>query len=161
MLSHVVAIVAVAGLLVVTLILLWNYVSEGGDDGSDDSDDGSDGGGRVHDYHDVNVPTRGAPGQYVQLGILSTDNADQDSSQKNNVLPLFGRQTYRRSSRFNYYTQLDNGVRVPLSMGGKPCEAALGCPEVFDGDRVVIEQLGATYTVRMYEEPPIRYIPYT
>ncbi len=172
MLANVVAIVAVLGLLVVAFILLWNFVSEGeGDHGGGDDGDSDDSGGdddRDDDdddddpgYHDVNVPTRGAPGPYTQLGILSTDNKDQDESQKNNVLPLYGRQTYSRSHRFNYYTQLDNGVRVPLSMGGKPCEAALGCPEVYDGDQVVIPQLGASYTVRLYEEPPIRYIPYS
>jgi len=107
----------------------------------------------------VNVPSRGSPDVYNQIGTLSTTNAAQGASQKNNVLPLFGRQTYRRSSRFNYYTQLESGVRVPLSMGGKACEASLGCPEVYEGDKVVIDELKATYEVNLYEEAPIRYLP--
>ena len=127
------------------------------DGGRDGHRDGNRDGGR--DGTAVNVPTRGGPDAYTQIGTLSTTNAAQGASQKNNVLPLFGRQTYRRSSRFNYYTQLESGVRVPLSMDGKPCEASLGCPEVYEGDKVVIDELKATYEVNLYEEAPIRYIP--
>ncbi len=69
---------------------------------------------------------------------------------------MSGMQTFDTCSIFNYCTQLESGIRVPLIMGGKPCEAPLGCPEVYDGDNVVIVQLGATYKVDLYDEAPIQ-----
>ena len=172
MLSVVAAVVALFGLLVVTTLIVWNFVRSDGDeyrghdrDGRRDRHDNDGHRDRDHrgdghrDGTRVNVPTRGPVTAYRQVGILSTANKSQDGAQKNNVLPLYARQTYNRSSRFNYYTQLESGVRIPLSMGGKPCEASLGCPEVYDGDKVVIDQLGATFTVDLYDEAPIRYLP--
>jgi hypothetical protein len=80
--------------------------------------------------------------------VLSSKDAPKD----NRVLPLFGRQTYPHSIRYNYYAVLGNGVRLPLSMGGKACEASLGCPEIYDGDEVVVDHLDATYKVDLYED---------
>jgi hypothetical protein len=112
----------------------------------------------------VNQATRGTPPAYAQVGILAADNAGQQAVQKNNILPLFGRQTYARSSNFNYYAQTESGVRIPLSMKGRACEDDLGCAELDSGDKVTIAQLSAegapgTYTVSIYKEDGLRYIP--
>ena len=46
----------------------------------------------------INVPTRGEPPSYQQVGILTnTDDGE-------NVKPLYGRQTYRGSNQWNYFT---------------------------------------------------------
>jgi hypothetical protein len=83
-----------------------------------------------------------------------------DDKESNQVIPLHGRQTYARSSRWNYYTVLDSGVQIPIMMDDKNCTSELGCEELFDDDVIEIPDLGASYTLRLYESTKHRYIPY-
>ena len=58
----------------------------------------------------INVPTRGEPPSYQQVGILTnTDDGE-------NVKPLYGRQTYRGSNQWNYFTSLDShlSTKIPV-----------------------------------------------
>ena len=49
---------------------------------------------------EINVPTRGEPPDYQQVGILTGEGNE-------NIKPLYGRQTYRGSNQWNYFTSLD------------------------------------------------------
>src|SRR5210317_1679642 len=57
---------------------------------------------RYHPRRDtrINIPTRGAPPEYQQVGILTDENNPE------NIKPLYGRQTYRGSNQWNYFTSL-------------------------------------------------------
>lgn len=110
----------------------------------------------------VNVRSRGPPTEYTQVGTLSRVDPEDGGrlSERNRVLPLYGRQTYSRSHRFNYYTVLESGISIPLNYDGRDCTKNLGCEEIYDDYEVDIEELGATYRVALYNTSPIRYIPY-
>ena len=110
---------------------------------------------------EINIPTRGEPDDFEMLGVLYAVEGEQADTQKNNVLPLWGRQTYRRSHKWNYYAVLDNGVELPLVIDGDDCEDSVGCDELADRDRLRIPELGGTiYKFNKSREPPIRYIPF-
>lgn len=102
----------------------------------------------------VNINTRGDPGQYSQIGILSADGE---------VLPLFGRKTYASSTRYNYYTMSSDhtAVQIPLEFNGDDCmDTQRGCAELMDGDTILVSELGKTYTVSIYNTKQLQYIPY-
>ena len=103
----------VIGLLIVILFIIKQGSGKNLDikifnlDDNDDLDDQEP--KRYYDskYHTrkrmrINVPTRGEPPSYQQVGILTdTDNPE-------NIKPLYGRQTYRGSNQWNYFTSLDS-----------------------------------------------------
>ena len=100
----------------------------------------------------INIRTRGQPNNYQQIGILkSDDNTD--------VKPLFGRQTYRGSSLWNYYTALDSNLatRIPIQ-NNRNCIDTQGCSEINNDDSISV--LGEDYTVELYPYNDLRYIPY-
>lgn len=170
-------LVVAAALGVLTIVLIWVFASTGSrdvdvggvlfggagakpDDDDDDGGDGGSGGSGGSGGVAVNVPTRGEPEEFEMLGVLFAVEGNQVTTQKNNVLPLWGRQTYKRGHKWNYYVVLDNGVRLPLTIDGDNCEDAVGCDELADRDRLRIAQLGGTiYKFKKNQEPLIRYIP--
>ena len=56
----------------------------------------------------INVPTRGEPPPYQQVGILT------DIDNPENIKPLYGRQTYRGSNQWNYFTSLDSHLATKI-----------------------------------------------
>lgn len=106
----------------------------------------------------VNVNTRGDPDDFEELGLLYATTGSQANTQANNVLPVYGRQTYKRSHKWNYYTVVDD-IRIPLEIDNADCMKQLGCNELYDKDRLNIPQLNNVYKYQHTEEPPIKYIP--
>tara|TARA_Y100000815_G_scaffold247698_1_gene248298 strand:+ start:124 stop:639 length:516 start_codon:yes stop_codon:yes gene_type:complete len=129
----------------------------------DDDDDVPKEPRRYHDsrYHTrrrmrVNVPTRGEPPAYQQVGILTdTDNAE-------NIKPLYGRQTYRGSNQWNYFTSLDShlATKIPVQLSDHDCTDERGCKEIYKGDLLNIGDPGNEYKVNIYQTHAPRYIPY-
>lgn len=108
---------------------------------------------------EINIPTRGAPPGYQQIGYLSSEQ--HGDIQINNIVPLFGRRTYNGSNNWNYYTRTEAGVKIPLSMDGRDCSDDIpGCKELYDDDRVNIDILDGDYKVKLYNVGAPRYIPY-
>jgi hypothetical protein len=60
---------------------------------------------------------------YQQVGLLQGSGS---------MLPLFGRPSPNSSNRWEYYTMRD-GLKLPVSMGGKTCNSDTGCPEMLSG----------------------------
>jgi len=82
----------------------------------------------------LNIPTRGFPGPYQKLGILKGASN----------YPLFGRQQYPGSAKWQYYTE-DNSRhmnQIPIPQGEYKFE-------LYDNDIVRIPALGAC-RVEMY-----------
>jgi hypothetical protein len=103
----------------------------------------------------INIPTQGLPESYQAIGNINVGEGK--------VLPLYGRRTYSGSSdRWNYYTRTDtyNPVPVPIRYKRKDCmDDNNGCPEVYAGEMVSIEDLGLNGTVRLFRFDGPKYVP--
>ena len=102
----------------------------------------------------INVPTRGYPGHYSQIGIITrTNNSDT-------ILPLYGRQV--NSHKWQYYTFNDkfNQIRLPVNTKGKNCSNEYGCDELYDNDIVYVTGYNDVFKVTIYEKNNYTYIPY-
>ena len=97
-------------------------------------------------------PTRGAPEQYQQMGVVVGPD--------NKPLPLYGRRTAPRSDRFNYYTRTDtyNPVALPVLYKQKDCQDNLGCDELFSGDSIRVGATGDVMKVTLYGFDGPRYV---
>lgn len=115
--------------------------------------------GVIHEprrYVPINIRTRGQPSSYQQIGILTNANNPND------VRPLYGRQTYRGSNSWNYYSSLDSNLstKIPIFKATDKCTDERGCTEINDGDNVTIGNVDATtYTFTKYSNDSFRYIP--
>jgi len=105
----------------------------------------------------INVPTRGEPPEYQQVGILTGESGDE-----NTIKPLYGRQTYRGSNQWNYFTSLDShlATKVPVYMDNQDCTDERGCQELQRDGSVIMGQGGNTYNASIYGNNAPRYIPY-
>lgn len=104
---------------------------------------------------EINVPTRGEPPEYQQVGILRGEDP-------NNIKPLYGRQTYRGSNQWNYFTSLDShlATKVPVYVDDQDCTDERGCKEIYKNDNVNFGENGESYSASIYNTAAPRYIPY-
>lgn len=100
----------------------------------------------------VNVPTRGLPEAFQQVGILKT--GDQ-------ILPLYGRQTAYRTDRYNYYTRTDsyNPIQLPVKYERRDCMDSNGCSELLGGETIKVGGIGKDAHVEVYKYDGPQYIP--
>jgi len=105
----------------------------------------------------INVPTRGEPPEYQQVGILTGESGDEDT-----IKPLYGRQTYGGSNQWNYFTSLDShlSTKIPVYMNDNDCTDERGCQELHKGSSVSMGEGGRTYNTSLYGNIAPRYIPY-
>lgn len=110
----------------------------------------------------VNSYTRGTPGAFQQMGVLTAPGGTETSgSPTRTILPLFGRSIDSNRNRWNYYTRSDgiNPVQLPLQYKRRNCDDDNGCDEMSDGDSVGVPILGNSYTVSLYKYSTPRYLP--
>ena len=109
----------------------------------------------------INIETRGSGGDYQQVGVLYRNNVNAENTDTN-ILPLFGRPTYRGSQHWNYYTASDkyNQIKIPLTIGNTDCTDDRGCTEIYSGDIINIPEYNGDFKVNIYKLDKIRYIPY-
>ena len=102
----------------------------------------------------INVPTRGEPPSYQQVGLL------QASTDPENVKPLYGRQTYPGSNQWNYFTSTDShlATKIPLEINSQDCTDERGCKELQKNEHINV--LDKDYKVNIYGTIAPRYIPY-
>lgn len=103
----------------------------------------------------INISTRGESETYRQIGVLN--NGDNSK-----ILSLFGKATWRGSSKFLYYTQTDRfvSVNLPVYKNNKNCSHEYGCDELFDQDIVTVPQLNEEFVVTIYPINSPTYIPF-
>jgi hypothetical protein len=106
----------------------------------------------------VNVHTRGWD-SYRQVGVLHEIDACGNNPR---ILPLYGRQTYPSSSKWNFYTTTDGYhlLKLPVFYKNKDCTDQYGCDEIFSGDELYVKEYQSTFQARLYNDNQIRYIPY-
>ena len=90
----------------------------------------------------------GEPSTYPQMGYLHTASSDL-------VLPIYGRPSYARRSRYYYYTTVPKSdIKIPVFSTGnttRDCMEELGCEELFDGDLVEVNEVpGGPWTYKKY-----------
>ena len=102
----------------------------------------------------VNVPTRGEPPSYQQVGLL------QDTEDSQNVKPLYGRQTYPGSNQWNYFTSMDShlATKIPIERESQDCTDERGCQALNKNETLNV--LDKDYKVNIYGTIAPRYIPY-
>jgi len=91
-----------------------------------------------------NIPTQGLPENYQSMGVVKTGDGK--------LLPLYGRRSISSRERYNYYTRTDsyNPIPIPVQMQGRDCQDQVGCPELYDGDRVKLSATNETGEVTFY-----------
>jgi len=91
-----------------------------------------------------NIPTQGLPENYQSMGVVKTGDGK--------LLPLYGRRSISSRERYNYYTRTDsyNPIPIPVQMQGRDCQDQVGCPELYDGDRVKLSATNETGEVTIY-----------
>jgi len=101
----------------------------------------------------INIPSRGLPESYQQMGILKKDSGD--------LIPLYGRRVGSRSDRFNYYTRTDtyNPLPLPINYKRRDCQDSVGCDELYNGDEIVVSPTGEKATATLYQFDGPTYIP--
>lgn len=111
----------------------------------------------------INIPTRGYPDQFQQVGVLTAPGGSETSASPNRtILPLFGRKLLTNRDRWNYYTRTDglNPVQVPVQFKRRNCDDDTGCEEIMEGDSVGVPILGQSYVANVYRYSTPRYIPF-
>ena len=115
----------------------------------------------------INIETRGSGGDFQQVGILFKDAIQDDekvpgNNTDSNVLPLYGKQTYRGSNRWLYYTATDKfqPIKIPISINGFDCTDDRGCDEISDGQDITVPSYNGSFKVKTYQFDKPRYIPF-
>lgn len=101
----------------------------------------------------IDIPTRGYPDNYILMGILRKSSKLNNKNDQNDILKLFGRQEYPRSCRYEYYTLINSGldqIKIPINKSKK---------ELYNDDKVYIEELNETYKVKLYKYDAPKYYP--
>ena len=99
---------------------------------------------------------------YSLVLIRANDNPPIDENNPENIKPLYGRQTYRGSNQWNYFTSLDShlATKIPIYSGDKDCTEERGCQEINKNDMLNIGDPGKQYKANIYQTQAPRYIPY-
>lgn len=98
----------------------------------------------------INIPTRGYPDNYQQLGMLIRKSDEK-------LLKLFGRQTYPGSNKYEYYVVDSNSNtdnKVPLKVSSDK--------ELYDNEKIDIPWLDSSrgnFDVKIFDYNAPRYNP--
>ena len=108
----------------------------------------------------VNVPTNvgAVDTNYRQVGILTP----LQKSNASKILALMGRPLFVNRDKWQYYSMSDqnNSVKLPLRRNGRSCTSEYGCDKLYNGETLYVEGYDEGFRVTIYENEPIRYIPY-
>jgi hypothetical protein len=95
---------------------------------------------------------------YRQMGIITPLNGQTE----NNILPLMGRPLFTNRAKWQYYTisNQHNNVKLPISFKGKSALSDYGVDQIFSGDTIYVEGYNEPFTVTVYENDTIKYLPF-
>ena len=93
---------------------------------------------------------------FQQIGILTANEFDKDPI----VLPLFARKVFHHKDRWQYFTATDknNMMRLPIKIGNTNCEDDIGCFEIYDGDKIIVDiYQGRSFNATIYKKNSPKY----
>ncbi len=99
----------------------------------------------------INVPTRGIPDNYHQVGLLFRSNTET-------AFKLFGRQKFPGSNQWEYFAQgvmSNNDIKIPITIRGDR--------EIEEGQTIVVpgtDNSKGGFRVKLYNYDLPRYNPY-
>ena len=96
--------------------------------------------------------------KFRQVGLLTPQNGN--GSEKGPV-PLMGKPLYSNRNKWQYYSMSDqyNSVKLPISVKGKSAMTEYGCDELYNGDTVYLDGVKEIYTVTLYDNDHLQYLP--
>ena len=107
----------------------------------------------------INIETTGFSNRsYSQLGIITRN----DESKEKLILPLMGRLLYNGRDKWQYYTISNTGMvntKLPIRFKGRSCSCDIGCDEIYNNDTVYVEGYKETFSITLYENSNLSYIP--
>ena len=79
----------------------------------------------------------------------------------NGPVPLMGKPLYSNRNKWQYYSMSDqyNSVKLPISVKGKSAMTEYGCDELYNGDTVYLDGVKEIYTVTLYDNDHLQYLP--
>lgn len=101
----------------------------------------------------IDIPTRGYPDNFTQVGILIKQGHSRKNEQ-NKILRLFGRNKFPSSNKYEYYTAINSGldqIKIPIDNKRKN--------ELFDDDVIYIRELKDSYRVNLHKFDEPKYYP--
>jgi hypothetical protein len=95
---------------------------------------------------------------YRQMGIITPLNG----TSKDNILPLMGRPLFTNRDKWQYYTisNQHNNVKLPISFKGRSALNDYGVDQIFSGDTIYVEGYNEPFSVTVYENDTIKYLPF-
>ena len=102
----------------------------------------------------INIKTRGDSYDYQQVGFAFNND---------NKLPIYGRQTYPGSNKYNYYTKSDGyqSVKLPVIINDRDCTDDNGCEQLQNDDKIKVTSYGENeFNFNSYKFDKPKYIPY-
>ena len=106
----------------------------------------------AHIKRQIDIPTRGYPDTFHQVGLLTRQGDSTDK--ENKVLRLMGRETYPGSSKYEYFTRITDGnetINIPIENRHNK--------EYYDDDVIAVDTLGSDYKVKIFDYDAPKYYP--
>lgn len=105
----------------------------------------------------INIETRGKSMEYQQIGFIHSEGDDDNKI----IYPLYGKQLWRGSSKWSYYTGTDkmHQIKLPIVSKNKQCMDENGCDELYDNDSINVPPFNNNFKVQIYNLDAPKYIP--
>lgn len=106
----------------------------------------------VHLKRLIDYPSRGYPDNFRLLGVLIRQDGEENGSNENKLLRLFGREIYPGANKYEYYTALANGldnIKLPIETKANK--------ELYDDDELTV--LNKTYKIQLHPYDAPKYYP--
>jgi hypothetical protein len=107
----------------------------------------------------VNIETRPTGSSFNQVGILTRGGNVNGEL----ILPVFGRNLYSNSNKWQYYTLSNTGnisSKLPIRVHGKDAMSEYGVDEIFNGDVIYVQGYNDIFLATIYDSRGLSYIPY-
>jgi hypothetical protein len=107
----------------------------------------------------INIETRPTGSSFNQVGILTRGGNINGEL----ILPVFGRNLYSNSNKWQYYTLSNTGnisSKLPIRVHGKDAMSEYGVDEIFNGDVIYVQGYNDIFLATIYDSRGLSYIPY-
>ena len=101
----------------------------------------------------VNIKTQSIDADFRQIGLLTSKKTEAL------ILPLLGRPLITHRDTWQYYALSERNLKLPVIYNNKNCTNRFGCSSLSDGDNVRVNGYSDDFTVSLYENDTLNYIP--